>query len=145
MSRSRILLATACAALAGVPAGVALAAQVADAPPAQPRALRAPLVAERSVGDQMRAHGAAQRRARARRQILSSPVLRRIAECESHNDPRAIGGGGLYRGAFQFSRSTWAAVGGKGDPAAAPLDEQYRRAAILLERSGPGQWPVCGQ
>ena len=50
----------------------------------------------------------------------------------------------MYRGAYQFSYSTWAAVGGKGDPAAASMEEQTRRAAILYSRSGPGQWPVCG-
>jgi hypothetical protein len=31
----------------------------------------------------------------------------RTAECESGKDPDAIGGGGAYRGAFQFLRSTW--------------------------------------
>ena len=82
-------------------------------------------------------------RGRARELASFPAILHRIAACESHGDPRAIGGGGLYRGAFQFSRSTWAAVGGQGDPAAAPLLEQYRRAQLLLERSGPGQWPVC--
>ena len=45
--------------------------------------------------------------------------LRSIAWCESKNDPRAIGGGGAYRGMYQFSFSTWAVVGGSGDPAAA--------------------------
>lgn len=72
------------------------------------------------------------------------PVLHKVAECESHGDPKAIGGGGSFRGAFQFMRSTWAGVGGEGDPAAAPLEEQYRRAAILMARSGSSPWPVCG-
>ena len=56
---------------------------------------------------------------------------------------RAIGGGGLYRGKYQFSVATWQAVGGKGDPAAAPEAEQDRRAIVLYNTSGPGQWPVC--
>jgi hypothetical protein len=73
-----------------------------------------------------------------------SPQLEAIAQCESGGDPTAIGGGGLYRGKYQFSTSTWQSVGGSGDPAAAPEAEQDRRAAILLARSGPGQWPVCG-
>jgi Transglycosylase-like domain len=73
-----------------------------------------------------------------------SPQLEAIAQCESGGDPTAIGGGGLYRGKYQFSVSTWQSVGGTGDPAAAPEAEQDRRAAILLARSGPGQWPVCG-
>ena len=70
--------------------------------------------------------------------------LQAIAACESGGDPRAIGGGGAYRGKYQFSYSTWASVGGSGDPAAAPEAEQDRRAAMLYARSGPGQWPVCG-
>lgn len=73
------------------------------------------------------------------------PQLQAIATCESGGDPTAIGGGGLYRGKYQFSRETWTAVGGSGDPAAAPEAEQDRRAALLYEQSGPGQWPVCGQ
>ena len=67
-----------------------------------------------------------------------------IAACESHGNPRAIGGGGAYRGKYQFSYGTWASVGGKGDPAAASEREQDRRAAMLLTRSGRGHWPVCG-
>ncbi len=73
------------------------------------------------------------------------PILETIAACESGGNPRAIGGGGLFRGKYQFMRSTWEAVGGTGDPAAAPEAEQDRRAAILLARSGPGQWPVCSR
>ena len=62
--------------------------------------------------------------------------LKRIAACESHGNPRAIGGGGAYRGKYQFSFGTWASVGGKGDPARASEAEQDRRAAMLLTRSG---------
>lgn len=72
------------------------------------------------------------------------PAMAKIAQCESHGDPRAIGGGGIFRGALQFMRSTWEGVGGKGDPAAAPLEEQLRRGAILMARSGSSPWPVCG-
>jgi hypothetical protein len=74
----------------------------------------------------------------------ASPQLEAIAQCESGGDPTAIGGGGLYRGKYQFSYATWRSVGGSGDPAAAPEAEQDRRAALLLARSGTGQWPVCG-
>lgn len=78
--------------------------------------------------------------------VLGVPrkVLDRIAECESHGDPRAIGGGGLYRGKYQFHRSTWAGVGGTGDPARASELEQDRRAAMLIKQSGTGHWPICG-
>jgi peptidoglycan hydrolase-like protein with peptidoglycan-binding domain len=74
-----------------------------------------------------------------------SGSLQRIARCESGGNPRAIGGGGRYRGKYQFSRATWRAVGGSGDPAAAPEAEQDQRAAALLARSGTAQWPVCGR
>lgn len=73
------------------------------------------------------------------------PVLESIARCESRGDPRAISAGGTYRGKYQFSFSTWASVGGKGDPAAASETEQDRRAAILYKTGGPGHWPVCGR
>ena len=85
--------------------------------------------------------GQAEGTARLRR---CRPISRRSPQCESGGDPRAIGGGGAYRGKYQFSYSTWAGVGGTGDPAAAPEAEQDRRAAMLYDRSGPGQWPVCG-
>jgi hypothetical protein len=72
-------------------------------------------------------------------------ALASIAACESGGDPGAIGGGGTYRGKYQFSYSTWASVGGQGDPAAAPEAEQDRRAAMLYAQAGAGQWPVCGR
>jgi len=72
-------------------------------------------------------------------------VLNQVAECESHNNPRSIGGGGTFRGLLQFMQSTWESVGGKGDPAQAPREEQLRRGAILMARSGSSPWPVCGR
>jgi hypothetical protein len=53
--------------------------------------------------------------------------------------------GGQYRGKYQFSYATWRAVGGSGDPAAAPEAEQDQRAAILYQRAGSAPWPVCGK
>jgi Transglycosylase-like domain len=73
-----------------------------------------------------------------------SPQLEAIAACESGGDPGAVSANGAYRGKYQFSPATWQAVGGQGDPATAPEVEQDRRAAMLMERSGPAQWPVCG-
>ena len=70
--------------------------------------------------------------------------LQRIAQCESGGNPQAVSPGGQYRGKYQFDPSTWKAVGGSGDPAAAPEAEQDRRAAILYSRTGPSSWPVCG-
>ena len=43
---------------------------------------------------------------------------------------------GRYRGKYQFSRATWRALGGKGDPAKAPEARQDRLAAKLLALSG---------
>jgi hypothetical protein len=85
------------------------------------------------------------RAARAAANAGPTGALAAIAQCESGGNPRAIGGGGTYRGLYQFSYATWAAVGGTGDPAAASVAEQTRRAQILYETSGPSQWPVCGQ
>jgi transglycosylase-like protein len=83
-------------------------------------------------------------RAHLRATAAVRPVLERIASCESHGNPRAIGGGGAFRGKYQFTYGTWAAVGGRGDPASASEAEQDRRAAILLQRTGGSAWPVCG-
>lgn len=73
-----------------------------------------------------------------------SSHLQQIAACESGGNPRAISPGGSYRGKYQFDPSTWASVGGSGDPAAASESEQDMRAAILYARTGPSSWPVCG-
>jgi Transglycosylase-like domain len=70
--------------------------------------------------------------------------LRSIAACESRGNPRAVGGGGAFRGLYQFTFGTWRVVGGSGDPAAAPRTEQTWRAWLLLSRHGSGHWPVCG-
>jgi hypothetical protein len=85
------------------------------------------------------------RRLRATRSAsTASPTLQAIAACESGGDPHAIGGGGAFRGKYQFTYSTWASVGGSGDPAGASPAEQDRRAAMLYARTGPASWPVCG-
>lgn len=72
-------------------------------------------------------------------------ILDKIAQCESKGDPRAVSSNGLYRGKYQFDRTTWKTVGGSGDPAAASELEQDQRAAILLRRRGTQPWPVCGR
>jgi hypothetical protein len=70
-------------------------------------------------------------------------VLRRIAECESGGNPRAVSPGGRYRGKYQFSRATWRGLGGKGDPADAPEWLQDRMALKLYRQSGTAPWPNC--
>jgi Transglycosylase-like domain/Putative peptidoglycan binding domain len=72
-------------------------------------------------------------------------ALAAIAQCESGGNPAAISADRRYRGKYQFSRSTWKAMGGSGDPAAAPEAEQDRLAAALLAAQGTTPWPVCAR
>jgi Type IIA topoisomerase (DNA gyrase/topo II, topoisomerase IV), B subunit len=76
---------------------------------------------------------------------VTRATLDAIAECESGGDPRIVSSNGMYHGKYQFSPDTWESVGGEGLPSEAPEAEQDYRAALLYERSGPGQWPVCGR
>jgi resuscitation-promoting factor RpfB len=72
-------------------------------------------------------------------------VLREIAECESGGDPRAVSSNGTYRGKYQFSRSTWKAMGGRGDdPVDASEAHQDRIALKLYRAQGVAPWPACG-
>jgi hypothetical protein len=71
-------------------------------------------------------------------------TLESIAACESGGDPTAVSSDGSYRGKYQFDFGTWESMGGSGDPAAAPEDEQDYRAALLYAASGSSPWPVCG-
>jgi hypothetical protein len=68
------------------------------------------------------------------------------AECESGADPDAVGGGGLYRGAFQFMLSTWKHA--PKTPGGDPIRYSYRTQAVvavaLMREDGTGHWPVCG-
>ncbi len=67
-----------------------------------------------------------------------------LARCESGGNPRAYNPAGPYYGLYQFSAGTWASVGGSGLPSSATPSEQTLRASLLYQRSGAGQWPVCG-
>ena len=91
-----------------------------------------------------RAKAARVRAAKAARSVAVPGHLQAIAACESGGDPGAVGGGGLYRGKYQFDLQTWRSVGGAGDPASAPEAEQDRRAAMLYAKAGATPWPVCG-
>jgi peptidoglycan hydrolase-like protein with peptidoglycan-binding domain len=73
----------------------------------------------------------------------STSVLQRIAQCESGGNPTAVSPDGRYRGKYQFSRATWRALGGSGDPAAAPESVQDAMAAKLLAARGTSPWPAC--
>jgi Transglycosylase-like domain len=71
---------------------------------------------------------------------------RRTSKCESGRDPDAIGGGGKYRGAFQFMKSTWrqAPKSPGGDPIKYSLVTQSVVAVKLKHREGTSAWPNCG-
>ncbi|MGB0120571.1 MAG: transglycosylase family protein [Solirubrobacterales bacterium] len=75
---------------------------------------------------------------------VSRTTLETIASCESGGDPEIVSSSGLYHGKYQFSPATWESVGGEGLPSEASEAEQDFRAALLYDRSGPGQWPTCG-
>lgn len=70
--------------------------------------------------------------------------LRRLRWCESTNNYRAVGAGGLYTGAYQFDDASWQSVGGKGRAMYAGKLEQDYRAVLLRKRRGTQPWPVCG-
>ena len=129
-----MILGVTAAALAPVPTAHAITDDVDEV------ARTAKQPAERVVERRQRAA----KRRRAAATVAVPAHLQAIAACESGGNPAAIGGGGLYRGKYQFDRQTWASVGGTGDPAAAPEAEQDRRAAMLYARAGSSPWPVCG-
>jgi hypothetical protein len=88
---------------------------------------------------------AARRRASApQKPATASPTLEAIAACESGGNPSTDTGNGFY-GKFQFTIETWQSVGGTGNPAAASVTEQNRRAAMLYASAGASPWPVCGR
>jgi len=66
-----------------------------------------------------------------------------VAKCESGD--RNVNTGNGYYGYFQFSASTWRAMGGTGLPSDNSAETQLALAQKLEARSGPGQWPVCGK
>jgi hypothetical protein len=63
--------------------------------------------------------------------------------CESGGRYGIATGNGFY-GAYQFTVSSWRAVGGWGMPHRASRLEQDYRAVRLLHVQGVGAWPVCG-
>ncbi len=67
-----------------------------------------------------------------------------LADCESGGNPRAVNPAGYY-GLYQFSLSTWHAMGGSGNPIDNSSAEQTYRAKLLYKKAGAGQWPVCGR
>lgn len=81
----------------------------------------------------------------------SDARLASIRTCESHGNYGAVSASGTYRGAYQFSRSTWNRVAAKWfpsavgqDPAAAPGWLQDYLAKACWRMGGASQWPICG-
>ncbi len=148
------LLFPAAALAAGGGGGNRDATAVGQAQPVAMATLRRPIVRFQHVVHVLAHRIAAEEEAAARRQRrerfaqlpggVSMATLESIAACESGGDPGAVSSDGTYRGKYQFDYGTWESVGGHGDPAAAPEDEQDYRAALLYSRSGSSPWPVCG-
>lgn len=73
----------------------------------------------------------------------------RLASCESGDghgsiDPAAVSPGGRYRGAFQFTLTSWQGAGMDGDPVDFGYGEQKAAAVRWAGMTNPaGQWPVC--
>jgi hypothetical protein len=77
------------------------------------------------------------------RRVRLPAVLKRIAQCESGGNPRAVSRDGRYRGKFQFDMATWRSLGGKGDPAKASENTQDRLALKLYRQRGTAPWANC--
>jgi Transglycosylase-like domain len=149
-----ICIAFPAAALAAGNGGSASRVGLASAIPARLSVLRRSTVSFHRTIRVTVAHLEAVHRAKLRRQRrqlfaslpggVSQETLDAIGACESGGDPSAVSSDGTYRGKYQFDYGTWESVGGSGDPAAAPEQEQDYRAALLYSRSGSSPWPVCG-
>jgi hypothetical protein len=75
-----------------------------------------------------------------------------LRRCESGGNYGAVSSSGTYRGAYQFSRSTWNSVASRShphlvgvDPAAAAPADQDAMAMALYRSSGSRPWPHCGK
>lgn len=75
--------------------------------------------------------------------VGTGPNWTGLANCESGGNPNAVNPSGFY-GLYQFSISTWRAVGGKGIPTDYGYWEQTKRAWKLYKVSGRSPWPHCG-
>lgn len=72
---------------------------------------------------------------------------RRTSKCESGHDPKALGEGGKYRGAFQFLRSTWEAA--RRSPGGDPIRYRWKTQAVVAiahrrearQKGWPSPWP----
>ena len=81
----------------------------------------------------------------------SDAVLARLRMCESNGNYQAVSRSGRYRGAYQFSRSTWNSTAAgwldayvSVDPAQAAPHIQDAMARKLWKHAGSSPWPHCG-
>lgn len=77
--------------------------------------------------------------------VATGDVWGKLAQCESGGNPSIVSANGKYHGLYQFTVSTWQAMGGSGLPSQASASEQTQRAQALQARSGWGQWPACAR
>ena len=68
-----------------------------------------------------------------------------LGNCESGNNPRAVGGGGRYFGAFQQSAGSWGRFGNGGAILEQPYSEQLASAKRQQAAEGWGPWPHCSR
>lgn len=86
------------------------------------------------------------------RHVASDASLSRLRQCESGDNYGAVSSNGRYRGAYQFSQSTWNSVASRNffwiqgmDPAGAPFFYQDAMARALIREQGRSPWPHCGR
>ncbi len=68
-----------------------------------------------------------------------------LARCESGGNPRAVSSTGKYRGLYQFSVGNVAQRRWLGRPDRRLAGRADLPRPSALQRSGRGQWPVCGK
>lgn len=87
-------------------------------------------------------------RCQAGRKGLGKAKAVRVANCESKLNPKAVGGGGLYRGLFQQHKGYWpdrAKSSGFGGWSAFNGRANAFVSLDMAKRSGwTSHWPVCG-
>lgn len=72
-------------------------------------------------------------------------VWRALGNCESGNNPRSVGGGGRYFGAFQMTPGSWGRFGNGGAILEQSWGEQQAAAARQQAAEGWGPWPHCAR
>ena len=84
--------------------------------------------------------------------VLDHDQLVRLRMCESGDNYEAVSRSGTFRGAYQFSRSTWDSVASRHfewlvgiDPIDVEPAWQDLMAKALWSERGRAPWPVCGR